>query len=41
VPFFLIEAVLPAVYRDCFVLDVLMPVRPIEVFKTWQTGRRS
>ena len=37
--FFVVEAVLLAVYRDCFVLNVLMLVHPIEVVKAWQMGR--
>lgn len=27
-----------AVYRDCFLLNVLMLVRPIGAVKSWQTG---
>jgi hypothetical protein len=37
--FFAVEAGLLAVYRDCFLLNVLMLVCPIEAVKAWQMGR--
>jgi len=36
--FFAVEAALLAVYRDCFLLNVLMLVWPVEAIKSWQTG---
>ncbi len=36
--FVAVEAVLLAVYRDCFILNVLMLVRPVEAVKAWQMG---
>jgi len=36
--FFAVEATLLAVYRDCFLLNVLMLVSPVEAIKSWQTG---
>ena len=33
-----VEAALLVVYRDCFLLNVLMLVRPVEAVKSWQMG---
>ncbi len=37
--FVTVEAALLVVYRDCFLLNVLMLVCPLEAVKSWQMGR--
>jgi hypothetical protein len=37
--FFAVEGALLAVYRDCFLLNVLMIIYPVEALKSWQLGR--